>query len=270
MVDENLLKLKPRYPFNCAFIGCGKPEGYRYGENKKVWKKVEEYLESVNMKVFEVDESGKRIWNKVVDGIILTPFGIYIAGSYNRNVHIEIGYSLAKDKPVFIIVKEKNHKVDIASDIADLFQIRYKNMNQLEKQIRDKIRPRFFSPYERLRMFLESATPLHKYLIAYLLEYGPARLADIVTDMRRVIHCDNPDVTDFVKDFKEFLDIAIEGEFKGIPAGIGDKQFIKIYGDYEEEMRKQEELKSYIAEQRLFKNLKFTELSINKVKLIKG
>lgn len=250
---DYLTKLIPRYPYNYCFVGEGKAEGKNdYGkENEEIKKVIEKFLKSVNMKIFNVFESGKRIWDKVVEGIVLTPFGLYIVGSYNRNVHIEIGYGLAKDKPVLIIIKEdQESKVDIASDIVDLFQIRYKDKKDLAEKLGDqyKIPHRYFSPFVRLRIFLESATVLQKYLVAYLLVNGKQRLADIVTDMRRCIRCDNTDVTDFVNNFKEFLDIDVrEGK-------VGDKQLIGIFTQYKTVIARQHELKPYLAEQKLFVN----------------
>ncbi len=233
MFDQEPYSLEPREPYyKYCFLGYV----FEWDGTKELKKGVSKFLNERKMDIYNTDIPGNQLWEKVIQAIRNTPFGLYDVSSDNaENVYAELGYAIAMDKPAYILVRKKeikeakNKKEKPRSDFSGYVQIRYEDSDDLYKQLSIKIPNDLTSPSERLRIKLQSSTDAQKRVLSIILQHDNIRFADLLIQMLcDGISWNNNDVANFIYIFKEFLKLE----------GIGDTQRLSIYSQYKEEFKK--------------------------------
>ncbi len=233
MFNQELYNLEPREPY-CKYCFLGYV--FKWGGAKKLKKGVSRFLNERKMDIYNTDMPGNQLWEKIIQAIRNTPFGLYDVSSDNaENVYAELGYAIAMHKPAYILVSEKeienakkNKKEKPRSDFSGYVQIRYENADDLYKQLSLKIPNDLTSPSERLRIKLQSSTDAQKRALSIILQNDNIRFDSVLIQMLgKGISWNNNDVANLIHIFKEFLELE----------GIGDTQILSIYSGYKKEFK---------------------------------
>jgi hypothetical protein len=134
-------------------------------ENEKIKEALSLFLKYYEMKICPLVEAGDWLWPELVEGMERSAFCVFETKSQNRNVHIELGYALAKNLNVILLVPDNDEKPDdyreyLPSDLAGLVQIRYKRHEELGKKFEKEIPKRYVSVKDRLRISFQSVTDI--------------------------------------------------------------------------------------------------------------
>jgi len=201
--------------------------------NQKVYKALETFLgdQQIKMKIAPLVEKGKWLWEELIQRMERSAFCVFETESKNRNVHIELGYALAKGLNVILIIpKEENGKYQkhLPSDLSGLVQIRYKHVNNLLRQLKEKIPKRYYSVEERLSINLENIFQAEKIYFQIIINKSKVSFSDLAAQVRAkaTVLSDNISLADFIRKYDEALIIEEKEQL--------DKCIISIDNDYRE------------------------------------
>jgi hypothetical protein len=201
--------------------------------SQKVYKAIETFLgdQQIRMKIAPLVDKGKWLWDELIERMVRSAFCVFETESKNRNVHIELGYALAKGLNVILIVPEEEngeYQKHLPSDLSGLLQVRYRNIDNLLGQLREDIPKRYYSVEERLAITLENAYEAEKIYFQIIINKCQVSLSDLAARVRgkATVLSDNISLADFIRKYDEILVIEEKEQL--------DKCIISIDNDYKE------------------------------------
>ena len=179
-------------------------------EIKEEFKKLEEFLKTQNMEIAPLVEPGKWLWSGLIKRMSRSAFCIFETQSQNRNVHIELGYALAKGLNVILIIpedKKNGYQEYLPSDLAGLLQIRYTNPDELAPKLEKEIPARYYSVEERLSIDLQNISITEKIYFQIILERKTISFSELVAKAhtKAIISSDNIYLANFIRKYDEAL-----------------------------------------------------------------
>ena len=196
---------------------------------------LEDFLKSKKMQIGPFVESGKWLWSGLIKGMLRSAFCVFETETGNRNVHIELGYALAIGLNVILIIPDKNggYQKYLPSDLSDLIQMRYKDIEDLKSQLRTEIPKRYYSVEERLSLILQNASPTERTYFNVILEKKEVKFSDLAAWVRAkaMLLSENLSLADFFRKYDEVLEIKEENQLEGC--------LISVDKDYEDWICKQ-------------------------------
>jgi hypothetical protein len=201
--------------------------------NHKVYKELETFLKAqqIKMEIAPLVEKGKWLWEGLIEKMDRSAFCVFETESKNRNVHIELGYALAKGLNVILIIPEEQngkYQKHLPSNLSGLVQIRYKDLNNLLRQLKEEIPKRYYSVEERLSINLENMFEAEKIYFQIIINKSQVSFSDLAAQVRAkaTVLSDNISLADFIRKYDEALIIEEKEQL--------DKCKISIDNDYKE------------------------------------
>lgn len=177
---------------------------------QKLHKKVEEFLTKQKMKITPFVDAGSWLWEELIKKMDRSAFCVFETESQNRNVHIELGYALAKQLNVILLIPENkngNYQKHLPSDLSGLVQIRYETPNDLSKKLIKEIPEMYYSVEKRLSANLQNVFEAEKIYFGIILEKSIISFSELASQVRTkaTVLADNISVADFIRKYDEAL-----------------------------------------------------------------
>ena len=184
---------------------------------------LEEFLKSKKMEIAPLVEPSNWLWSEVIERMRRSAFCFFETTTKNRNVHIELGYALAKGLNVILIIPKKDLK-HLPSDLSGLVQIRYKNIDDLKSKLETEIPKRYFSVEERLSINLQNISPAERIYFELIIEKKELKFSDLAARVRTkaLVLSDNLSLADFIRKYDEMLEIREENQLEGCIISIDE------------------------------------------------
>lgn len=211
-----MLKPKSRRIKDYQYCFYGHEIKKQESEDAQVYKTLRSFLSDYNMEIYPLVEAGKWLWPELIKRMERSAFCVFETQTGNRNVHIELGYSLAKNLNVILLVPENeaesgDFRKYLPSDLSGLMQIRYSNIGDLKKKLKTEIlrHPHYLSVDERLGMALQSVTDIDLSYFKILINLGnnqTIRFSELV-GKARVLNSSssNTYLADFLRKYDEAI-----------------------------------------------------------------
>jgi len=239
-----MLEPKTRHlrDYKRCFYGC------RFEEEPELRLKLKEFLGKKNMEFHPLVKPGTQSWPEMTVAMNRSAFCVFETATKSPHVHVEIGYALARQLNVLLLL-DKDRPDTLPANLGGAVRIQYdkKNLNILVAQQLDnpKFIPRdWFSVEDRLLMLLKSATPLdRKYFRLLVLSPDPAQYYSVGTLVgsagQALRGSSNLIVADFLRRFDELIEYKEFEQRKpddllNIPATptLFDAQEVRLDKDY--------------------------------------
>jgi|GEM_PF-2638905 len=178
--------------------------------SQELCKKLEEFLTKQNMKITPFVDASRWLWEELIEKMDRSAFCVFETQSQNRNVHIELGYALAKGLNIILLVpEEKNgsYQRHLPSDLSGLVQIRYKNIDELPSELENELPKRYYSVEERLSANLQNVFEAEKIYFRIILEKSTISFSELASQVRTkaTVLSDNISLADFIRKYDEAL-----------------------------------------------------------------
>ncbi len=189
--------------------------GHEFKKNsrgQKLYKKVKQFLAKQNMEITPFVDAGKWLWEELIKQMDRSAFCVFETKSQNRNVHIELGYALAKQLNVILLIRETkkgSYQKHLPSNLSGLVQIRYKNIDELPSKLEKELPKRYYSVEERLSANLQNVSEAEKIYFRIILEKSTISFSELPSQVRTKakVLADNISISDFIRKYDEALEI---------------------------------------------------------------
>ena len=230
-VDNSMLRPHKRTLKDYHYCFYGRDFNKQEVDDGGLYRLLCSFLSKYKMKIFPLVEVGKWLWPEIVRGMERSAFSIFETESANRNVHIELGYALARNLNVILLVPKNEEKSGdyrnyLPSDLAGLIQIRYEHIEDLEKKLGEEIPKRYHSVEERLRIALRSVADIDSAYFDILLKLAAnqrIRFSELVGMARiRNSASSNTCLAQFLRKYDEVMVPYSECELDSASLGIDE------------------------------------------------
>lgn len=152
--------------------------GHEFGSEVDLRKGIERFLGRRQMEICSEVPLGEWLWHDLVRQMTRSAFCLFETVTRNPNVHIELGYALASNLRIALLIREKSGPdteilQHLPSDLAGLVQVRYSDTGKIEEQLESCIPIHWFSVTERLEAILQRRTSLDYAYLRCLLRLPP-------------------------------------------------------------------------------------------------
>ncbi len=190
--------------------------GHKFGSQKVLRQGIESFLRGKQMKICSEVSLGEWLWHDLVRQMTRSAFCLFETVTRNQNAHIELGYALALNLRIVLLIKAKSVSYmkileHLPSDLAGLVQVRYSHPREIEEKLASNIPSHWFSVTERLETILELRTSLDSAYLRCLLRLPPnneMKFSGLVSEAKfYAAESSNGSLVRFLKHYDELVEV---------------------------------------------------------------
>lgn len=190
--------------------------GHEFGSKVDLREGIERFLNRKQMEICSEVSPGEWLWHDLVRQMTRSAFCLFETVTRNPNAHIELGYALASNLRIVLLIRKKSGSdmeilEHLPSDLAGLVQVRYSDSSEIEEKLESYIPRHWLSVTERLKTILQGRTSLDCAYLSCLLRLPPTHemnFSGLVSEAKfYTADSSNGSLVRFLKCYDEFVEV---------------------------------------------------------------